>query len=68
MTNNTVIITINIDEDIKTKFEQICTKLGLTTEEAINLFIEETIRQGKFPFSVDADLMHAALKETQGKK
>lgn len=48
---NTVVISIEIDDDVKTAVENIFRdKYGLTLENAIILFIKECVRQGRIPF------------------
>ena len=45
-------ITVEIDDDIKEKFEKICEDIGLTMSEAILLFINKVVAEGRFPFDL----------------
>lgn len=48
---NTVVISIEIDDGLKTAAENILRdKYGLTLEDAIILFIKECVQQGRIPF------------------
>lgn len=48
---NTVVMSIEIDDGLKTATENILRdKYGLTLEDAIILFIKECVRQGSIPF------------------
>jgi antitoxin component of RelBE/YafQ-DinJ toxin-antitoxin module len=56
-----ITITIQIDTDVYQKLETILAKNNLTFEECFNLFLTETVRQGKVPF----DYTEADLEETR---
>lgn len=45
-------ITVEIEDDIKEKFEKICEDMGITMSEAILLFINKVVREGRFPFDL----------------
>lgn len=45
-------ITVEIDDDIKEKFEKICEDMGITMTEAILLFINKVVSEGRFPFDL----------------
>jgi len=48
---NIVVISMEIDDGLKTSVENILRdKYGLTLEDAIILFIKECVRQGRIPF------------------
>lgn len=49
---NFIEVTFEIDADLKVKFEKVCAENGLTMEEAVILFFEETIRLGQLPFEL----------------
>ena len=50
---NEEIITIEIDSKLKEEVENIFTELGIDTDTAVNLFLEECIKQGKIPFDIE---------------
>ena len=45
-----VTIEFSVSTDIYKQFKDICTKEGLTVEEACVLFIEATVARGDIPF------------------
>ena len=46
-------ITFGIDEEELAVFEEICSKYGLTVQQAVELFIRKTNECGGFPFDTD---------------
>ena len=46
-------VTLEIDAELKIQAEEVGAENGLTLEEAIVLFAEETVRLGRFPFELD---------------
>lgn len=48
-------ITIRLDEYDKKNFELICKQVGVTPSYAINMFIKETLKEGKIPFELKYD-------------
>ena len=51
----TTTITIRLDSDTKTKFDQFCDSVGIATSTAINMFIKATLRKNEIPFKIKAD-------------
>jgi DNA-damage-inducible protein J len=45
-------ISFSIDEQVKREAEKLFEKLGLTTEEAITVFIKQSIRERGIPFKI----------------
>lgn len=62
-------ITIELDADQAREFEELCSDMGMSMDEAIMIFIRELIRQKRFPFDLDAEIPNAetiaAIKETE---
>ena len=53
-------LTIQMETEIYNKLESIFAKSNLTVEEAILLFITETVKQGRIPFDyTEADIEEA---------
>ncbi|MCL2611080.1 MAG: type II toxin-antitoxin system RelB/DinJ family antitoxin [Defluviitaleaceae bacterium] len=50
---------IIVDSELKIKAEKIFNKLGISLDEAINLFFLKTIETQGFPFSVDKEDIEA---------
>lgn len=52
MVSNTTNINIRVDKDLKKQAEIFFDDLGLNMSTAINLFIRQSLRQGKIPFEI----------------
>lgn len=50
-------VSIQIEESIKTKFEDFCEELGLSMTSAINLFMKTVIREQKIPFELSLNVL-----------
>lgn len=48
-------ITIRLDSDTKTKFDQFCDSVEIAISTAIKMFIKVTLREGEIPFKIKAD-------------
>ena len=48
-------LNIRIDKDLKELAEQTFAAMGMNMTTAINIFIRQTLRQGKIPFEIYAD-------------
>lgn len=46
---------IRINSEIKTELEQVFAKNGLTLTDAVNVFFQQALNTGGFPFSVTED-------------
>jgi len=53
---NKEIISFSIDEKVKREAEKLFEKLGLTTEEALNIFIKQSVREKGIPFKITMNL------------
>lgn len=51
-----VLISVRMDEQLKTDFEYICKELGLTMSSAINIFAKKVCREQGIPFDVSLNL------------
>ncbi|MCL2003242.1 MAG: type II toxin-antitoxin system RelB/DinJ family antitoxin [Oscillospiraceae bacterium] len=45
-------VNIRIDKDLKEQAETVFNELGLTMTSAINVFLRQSLRQGKIPFEL----------------
>ena len=61
MTTN---MTIRIDSDVRNQMNDICSKLGMTTSTAINLFINAFVREKGMPFPVSLKNDNKSIVET----
>ena len=50
-----IVITLEIDEDLKNEAEKICNKEGISLATAINFFIKKILETKKFPFETDEE-------------
>lgn len=48
-----IVVTLEIDEDLKNEAEKICNKEGITLTTAFMLFIKKVVETRKFPFEVE---------------
>lgn len=46
---------VRINADIKQDLEEIYSKTGLTLTDAVNVFFQQSLNAGGFPFAVSAD-------------
>ena len=47
-------VTIRVDEDVKRRFEEFCSNVGLNMSVAVNLFIRTSLREQRIPFMIEA--------------
>lgn len=48
-------ICVTLDLQVKEEFERVCEEMGLTIQEAIEIFVKETVRRGKIPFEISTE-------------
>jgi DNA-damage-inducible protein J len=48
----TVNVTIRIDKEVKTSVEKLFDEFGMNLSTAFNVFVRQTLRQGKIPFEI----------------
>jgi len=46
----TVNVTIRIDKEVKTSVEKLFDEFGMNLSTAFNVFVRQTLRQGKIPY------------------
>lgn len=52
MANNTTNISIRIDSDLKKQADILFEELGMNITTAFNIFVRQTLREGKIPFDI----------------
>jgi len=66
---DTINVTIRLERDIKESAENLFNEFGMNLSTAFNIFVRQTLRQGKIPFEIydpfyskenQAELMHRA--------
>ncbi len=52
MANNTTNISIRMDTELKTQADTLFNQLGMNISTAFNIFVRQSIREGKIPFDI----------------
>jgi DNA-damage-inducible protein J len=47
-------VSIRVDEDVKRRFEEFCTDVGLNMSVAVNIFIRASLKEQRIPFSIES--------------
>ena len=67
MANETTNISIRMDKDLKEQAEALFSALGMNMTTAFNIFLRQSVRQGKIPFEISLNVPNtvtiAALEE-----
>lgn len=53
--NKTTNLNIRIDKDLKEQADAVFNEMGMSLTTAINIFLHQTLRQGKIPFEIYTD-------------
>jgi len=65
----TININIHMDKDLKEQAENLFSELGMNMTTAINIFVLQSVRQGKIPFEISLnkpnDVTIAAMQEIE---
>ena len=56
MANNTTNISIRMDSDLKKKADALFEELGMNITTAFNIFVRQTLREGKIPFDISINI------------
>ncbi|MBQ9265471.1 MAG: type II toxin-antitoxin system RelB/DinJ family antitoxin [Bacilli bacterium] len=56
MMNNISSVSFRIDTDLKNKADALFAELGLNMTTAFNIFLRQTVREGKIPFAVSLNV------------
>ena len=55
MMAETTNVNIRMDKDVKERAEWLFGEMGLNMTTAFNIFVRQTLRQGKIPFEISVD-------------
>lgn len=55
----TTSFTLKVDKDLKAQSETLFTELGMNMTTALNIFLRQSVRQGKIPFEISLDMPNA---------
>jgi addiction module RelB/DinJ family antitoxin len=47
-------VTIRVDENVKRRFEEFCTDVGMNMSVAVNLFIRASLKEQRIPFAIES--------------
>lgn len=62
---NTTTVSLRMDKDLKEQADTIFGEMGMTLSTAVNIFVKQTMLQGKLPFDIYVDAFYS--KENQAK-
>ena len=51
----TKLMTLRIDEELKKDFDSFCNDVGITSTNAVTMFVKATLRERRIPFEISAD-------------
>lgn len=72
MASNTMNISIRMDKDLKEQAESLFAELGMNMTTAFNVFLRQSVRQGKIPFEISLStpnaVTRAAIQEIEDMK
>lgn len=51
-------LTVRVNAEDKSRFEEFCSQVGLNVSTSINMFIKAVLREQRIPFEVKADLFY----------
>ena len=52
MNSDTINLSIRMERDLKEKAERLFSELGMNMTTALNIFVRQSVRQGKIPFEI----------------
>ena len=55
-------LNIRIDKDLKERAEAVFADMGMSMTTAFNIFVRQTLRQGKIPFEIYADPFYSDMQ------
>ena len=58
-----VSFSIQMDENLKEQFEQVCSDLGMSVSMAITIFARMVVRERKIPFEIAAPIASETLED-----
>jgi len=59
MAHNTTNLSIRMDTELKKQAEYLFSELGMNMTTALNVFVRQSVRQGKIPFEISLDIPNA---------
>jgi DNA-damage-inducible protein J len=59
MATETTNVTVRMDKNLKAQAEYLFSELGMNLTTALNVFMRQSVRQGKIPFDISLDIPNA---------
>lgn len=56
-------VNIRIEENLKNEFEKVCESMGMTRDEAFEIFARAVVEEGKIPFDVEGNTILAEFDD-----
>jgi DNA-damage-inducible protein J len=47
-------VSIRVDEEVKRRFEEFCSDVGINMSVAVNMFIRASLKEQRIPFSIES--------------
>jgi DNA-damage-inducible protein J len=67
MNTDTINLSIRMERELKEQAESLFSELGMNMTTALNIFVRQSVRQGKIPFEISLNIPNAetaaALRE-----
>lgn len=61
-------VNIKIEENLKNEFEKVCKSMGMTRDEAFEIFARAVVEEGKIPFDVEGNPILAEFDDIESFK
>lgn len=61
-------VNIRIEENLKNEFEKVCESMGITRDEAFEIFARAVVEDGKIPFDVEGNTILAEFDDIESFK
>lgn len=61
-------VEIKMEENLKNEFEKVCESMGMTRDEAFEIFARAVVEEGKIPFDVEGNTILAEFDDIESFK
>ncbi|MGR5591256.1 type II toxin-antitoxin system RelB/DinJ family antitoxin [Peptoniphilus grossensis] len=61
-------VNIRIEENLKNELEKVCESMGMTRDEAFEIFARAVVEEGKIPFDVEGNTILAEFDDIESFK
>lgn len=56
---------VRIDADTKNRAAALCDTMGITVTDAVTLFLQQSLKSGRFPFNVDPSSVNSRSSQVK---